>query len=781
MDRRLVWAVTFSLGVCAVTLQRSLLPWVILVGMGLVGIGLFLGPRLRLLPFFIFGVIWGNNAYHHALEQRIADANARTTREIVGTVAGLPREGARHIRFDFQILEASPEVGARLVGRTVRLRWYETDNVLTPGSQWRLVVELRSPRGYRNHHGFDYELFLLENGIQGTGYVRQGSRSPGMQNGLWVAVDRFRLNFRKHLANSQILVNKPLLTALSVGERSELDPAVRELLRESGLSHLVAISGLHIGLAALFAFSLAAGTCRVIAGSCSSIPARHVGLAAGVMMALAYSLVAGLPISTVRAVVMAVIGAALLLACIRSSSDLLLAATMFVVVTFFPRQVASAGFWLSFSAVWLICRFSSKQNLDRGQHSDGPVARVAIVKRHSIGYLRALVRLQIVLLAGMMPLLILVFGEVPLSAPLTNLFAVPIFGALVVPCVLFSLGAYAVGLPHWIDWILLSADKLISWVLWLAELLSGGVLPSVRLAPEFGATILMAFGLVGLLALRARQASMLLVALGVLWSVILFQSRTTLEEGEFRVTFLDVGQGLAMAVATRAHVLLYDFGPRFGNFSLGEAVVLPYLRGEGHAQIDAAIISHGANDHVGGFSSVLGQVPVKKLFTGEPQKTPGFDCHLHVDVPWVWDGVTFSFLRSLPDGAPSSNDRSCVLRIKGQYGSALLTGDIETAAEQSLLKYYGKGLKSDVLQIPHHGSKTSSTERFLATTQPRYAALSRGVLNRFNHPDQTVVERYQRHGAQIGDTATDGQLSYQSLREGWEVGSFTKDWARFWH
>ncbi|HAU42675.1 MAG TPA: hypothetical protein DCW50_11580, partial [Gammaproteobacteria bacterium] len=305
MDRRLVWAVTFSLGVCAVTLQRSLLPWVILVGMGLVGIGLFLGPRLRLLPFFIFGVIWGNNAYHHALEQRIADANARTTREIVGTVAGLPREGARHIRFDFQILEASPEVGARLVGRTVRLRWYETDNVLTPGSQWRLVVELRSPRGYRNHHGFDYELFLLENGIQGTGYVRQGSRSPGMQNGLWVAVDRFRLNFRKHLANSQILVNKPLLTALSVGERSELDPAVRELLRESGLSHLVAISGLHIGLAALFAFSLAAGTCRVIAGSCSSIPARHVGLAAGVMMALAYSLVAGLPISTVRAVVMA--------------------------------------------------------------------------------------------------------------------------------------------------------------------------------------------------------------------------------------------------------------------------------------------------------------------------------------------------------------------------------------------------------------------------------------------------------------------------------------------
>ena len=295
------------------------------------------------------------------------------------------------------------------------------------------------------------------------------------------------------------------------------------------------------------------------------------------------------------------------------------------------------------------------------------------------------------------------------------------------------------------------------------------------------ATILMVFGLVGFLALKARQASILLVTLGVLWGVVLFQNRTTLEEGEFRVTMLDVGQGLAMVVATRAHVLVYDFGPRFGSFSLGEAVVLPYLHGEGHGQLDAAIISHGANDHSGGASSVLEQVPLKKLFTGETQKTPGFDCHLQADVPWVWDGVTFSFLRSLPDGAPNANDRSCVLMIKGRYGSALLTGDIETAAERNLLKSYGKGLKSDVLQIPHHGSKTSSTERFLAATRPRYAALSRGVLNRFNHPDPAVVARYQEHGAQLADTATDGQLSYQSLREGWEVGSFAEDWARFWH
>ena len=781
MERRLVWAVTFSLGVCAVTYQRSLLPWAILVGMGVVGTGLFFGPRLRLLPFFIFGVIWGNSAYHHALDQRIASADAQTTREIVGTVIGLPQTGIRHIRFDFRILEARPEVETSLVGRTVRLRWYETDNALTPGSQWRLAVKLRSPRGYRNQHGFDYERFLLDNGIQGTGYVRQGSRSLGLQTGLRAALDRFRLNFRNYLENSPTLVNKPLLRALAVGERSGLDSAGRRLLRESGLSHLVAISGLHIGLAALFSFSLAAGTCRMVARSCSFIPARHAGVAAGVMTALAYSLVAGLPISTVRALVMAFIGAALLLACIRSSLDLLLATTMFLVAIFFPLQVVSAGFWLSFSAVWLISRFASERSLERVLLADGPVDLAAKVTGALIRHLRILVKLQIVLLVGMMPLLIFVFGEAPLSAPLTNLFAVPIFGLLVVPSVLFSLGAYAVGLSNWIDWMLLPADKLISWVLWFAGLLSGGVLPSVRLPPEFGAMILIVFGLIGLFALKARQVSMLLIALGILWGISLFQSRASLEEGEFRVTMLDVGQGLAMVAETRTHVLVYDFGPKFGSFSLGEAVALPYLRGEGHGQIDAAIISHDANDHVGGFSSVLEQVPLKKLFTGEPQRTPGLDCHLHADVPWVWNGVTFLFLRSLPDGVQDANDRSCVLSIKGQYGSALLTGDIEVSAEQTLLKHYGMGLKSDFLQIPHHGSKTSSTQRFLSATRPRYAALSRGAQNRFNHPDQDVVERYRQQEVQIGDTAMDGQVSYWSLREGWEVDSFSKDWVRFWH
>ena len=781
MHRRLIWAAAFSLGICAVTLQRSLIPVEVLAAMAITGAGLCFGPGLRLLPIFVFGLVWGNSVYHHALDQRITDRNDGGTHEILGTVIGIPHQGVQRIRFDFLILEADRQTGADWVGRTVRLRWYESPNVLTPGDQWKLKVKLRPPRGYRNQHGFDYERFLLENGIRATGYVREGTKYSGSPRDLFTAVDRFRLDFRNHLSSSAILVNKQMLTALAVGERSGLDRAQRSLLRESGLSHLVAISGLHIGLAALFAFSLAAGSCRLFARCCSFIPARHAGVVAGIVTALVYSLVAGLPISTVRALIMVLIGGILLLASTRSSLDTLLAASMFLVAAAFPLRVASPGFWLSFSAVWLIYRFVSQKSRGRVEGLGTPVGNTRKFVSAAIRYALTIGKLQLVLLAGMAPLLLFIFGEVPLASPLTNFVAVPIFGVLVVPSVLIALGVYAAGLPELVGWVLTPADKSISYTLWLAHFLSADLFPSIRLKPVAGALIVIGFGVVGVFWLKARQLGGLLIGMGLLWGGSLFQDSVSLRDGEFEITTLDVGQGLAMVVSTRTRVLVYDFGPRFGKFSLGEAVVLPHLLGEGHRQIDLAVVSHGANDHAGGFRAVLAQFPIKEVFSGEPGSVPGVDCHLGVDAPWVWDGVRFSFLKSLPTKIRDANDLSCVLSIQGQYASALLTGDIETPSEQVLVGHYGQGLQTDLLQIPHHGSKTSSTKNFLRRTAPRHAVLSRGRQNRFNHPASEVVKRYERQQARIWDTAVDGQVTFLSLRGGWQIKTFSEDWAGFWH
>ena len=781
MNRRLIWAVAFSLGVCAVTLQRSLIPPEVLAAMAITGAGLCFGPGLRLLPIFVFGLVWGNSVYHHALDQRITDTDDGATHEILGTVIGIPNQSVQRIRFDFLILEADWQTGADLAGRTVRLRWYESPNVLTPGDQWKLKVKLRSPRGYRNQHGFDYERFLLENGIRATGYVREGYKSSGSPRGFFTAVDRFRLGFKNHLSNSGILVNKQMLTALAVGERSGLDRAQRRLLRESGLSHLVAISGLHIGLAALFAFSLAAGGCRLFARCCSFIPARNAGVVAGIATALVYSLVAGLPISTVRAVIMVLIGGILLLASTRSSLDTLLGASMFLVAGAFPLRVASPGFWLSFSAVWLIYRFVSQKSRGRVEGLAAPVGNTRKFVNAAIRYSFTIGKLQLVLLAGMTPLLLFIFGEIPLASPLANFVAVPIFGVLVVPSVLIALGAYAAGLPELVGWVLTPADKSISCTLWLAHFLSAELFPSIRLTPAAGALIVIGFGVVGVFWLKARQFGGLLIGIGLLWSGSLLQDSASLRDGEFEITTLDVGQGLAMVVSTRTRVLVYDFGPRFGKFSLGEAVVLPHLLGEGHRQIDVAVVSHGANDHAGGFSAVLDQFPIKKVFSGEPGSVPGVDCHLAADAPWVWDGVRFSFLKSLPNKIRDANDLSCVLSVQGQYASALLTGDIESPSEQVLVGRYRHRLQTDLLQIPHHGSKTSSTQNFLRRIAPRHAVLSRGRQNRFDHPASEVVKRYERRQARIWDTAVDGQVTFLSLRGGWQIKTFSEDWAGFWH
>jgi competence protein ComEC len=296
-----------------------------------------------------------------------------------------------------------------------------------------------------------------------------------------------------------------------------------------------------------------------------------------------------------------------------------------------------------------------------------------------------------------------------------------------------------------------------------------------------GALIVIGFGFVGFIWLKARQLGGLLIGIGLLWGGSLVQASVSLRDGEFEITTLDVGQGLAMVVSTRNRVLVYDFGPRFGKFSLGDAVVLPHILGEGHRQIDAAVVSHGANDHAGGFPAVLDQLPIKEVFSGAPGSVPGANCHLAADAPWVWDGVRFSFLKSLPNNIRDANDRSCVLSIQGRYASALLTGDIETPSEQVLIGHYGQGLQTDLLQIPHHGSKTSSTKNFLRRTAPRHAVLSRGRQNRFDHPASEVVERYEMQQARIWDTAVDGQVTFLSLRGGWQIKTFSKDWAGFWH
>ena len=777
-----MWAMAFSVGICTVILQRSLLPITLSVALALTSVGLIIGARIVITGIFLLGLTWGNIVSHYTLEQRFSSSDVGGLKAITGTVTGVPQKRGGVVRFDFHIDRAVTKEGKEfLSGRRVRLRWYEPLETPESGDQWRFKVRLRPPQGYRNTHGFDYEYYLLRSGIHGTGYVLEGARRPESRWTIWGAVDHFRSTFKENLERSAGLANRGILTALAVGERSGIDSSTRKLLRESGLSHLVAISGLHIGLATLFAYGIAVGFWRVFPGVCQRLPAHFAGWVLGVATALGYSFVAGFPISTIRAFVMVCIGGLLVGSCTRTSPENLLAATMFFVSVTWPLSVTSPGFWLSFSAVWLIFRFvpNGRRNLlkDRINDENKFLQRI----RSLINYLYALMKLQLVLLVGMLPLLASIFGEIPLSGPVNNLVAVPAFGFCVVPSALAGLGAHLLGYSNLVPWILWPADRLISGILAIAGWFSQISLSTVRVGSVFGAALLVCLGFSFLLKPGAIKLGGALLSLGIFWAGSGLFGGDKLSWGEFNIAMLDVGQGLAVVVTTRQHVLVYDFGPRYGDFSLGEAVVLPHLHGENLGAIDVAVLSHSANDHVGGFAAVADQFAIRQQFSGDPGQVQGVSCHNAPEPAWNWDGVHFTFLRSKPAKSRNVNNLSCVLRIQGDYGSALLTGDLESGAEEVLVSRYGAELATDLLQVPHHGSKTSSSWRFLNATNPSYALLSRGKRNRFGHPSPGVMTRYRREHVDVWDTAEEGQIDFRSTAAGWRVETFSTDSTRFWH
>jgi competence protein ComEC len=264
---------------------------------------------------------------------------------------------------------------------------------------------------------------------------------------------------------------------------------------------------------------------------------------------------------------------------------------------------------------------------------------------------------------------------------------------------------------------------------------------------------------------------------------LLFPASASLQQGEFRLVVLDVGQGLAAVVRTRDHTLLYDTGPRFGpEFSAGSAVVLPYLRQAGIGRLDVLMISHGDSDHAGGVHDVLRGIAVGRVLAGAPASVP----HPAVEPcragqRWRWDGVDFEVLHPSPGADRRDNDSSCVLRIRNEARAALLTGDIEAAAEASLLSLARDRLQAQVLLAPHHGSRTSSSMPFIAAVRPDAVVFATGFRNRFGFPKQDIIARYQRHGARILDTARSGAIDIRLRRAGISIHTYRQAHRRFWH
>jgi competence protein ComEC len=278
-------------------------------------------------------------------------------------------------------------------------------------------------------------------------------------------------------------------------------------------------------------------------------------------------------------------------------------------------------------------------------------------------------------------------------------------------------------------------------------------------------------GVLWLLAPRGLPGRLL----GVAWLLPLFLvAPLAPPPGAFRVTVLDVGQGLAVLVQTHAHALLYDTGPRFTDTAdAGERIIAPMLRASGVARLDGMIVSHQDSDHSGGAISLLQTVPVTWLASSLPvdgaivrARTESGETSERCVAGrrWHWDGVDFALLHpveaSYANPKLKANDLSCVLRVGSGAGSALLTGDIEARTEADLVRRDRAALRASLLVIPHHGSRTSSTPAFIVAVNPELAVFTPGYRNRFGHPRPEIVARYADAGIPTYRTDYEGALTF---------------------
>lgn len=669
------------------------------------------------------------------LGQRLDPALEGVSLRLAGHVASVPQTVGDGLRFR---LATERQDG---VPPLVELTWYSPQWRPQAAERLELEVRLRRPRGFANPGGGDYEARLLREGLGATGYVRSATRLG--RSGRDVA--RFPVLVARDAISETIratLGERPatgIVAGLSVGLQDALTTAQWRELARSGTSHLMAISGMHIGMFALVAGWVVARIQRLRQRRGALGTARDAAVVAGSLAALAYASLAGWSVPTQRTAIMIAIVALALRARRRVGSADALAAGAIAVLAIEPLAPLSVGFWLSFGAVASILLVTS-----------GQLARPGVAR----GYAQS----QWAVTAGLVPVLVGSFGTVSLVSVGVNFLAIPLYTLVVVPAVLLATalvlaapaaGGVALAGVAWLieaTWPLIAVPAAWPWATW-------GV---AGLGP-IGWAVLVTGAVAALAPLPApgRVAGLALAVAACGWRA------EAPEWGAARVVMLDVGQGLAAVVETRYHLLVYDAGPAFRSGSdTGALVVEPYLRHRGLRRVDVLAVSHDDLDHAGGVDSLARLMPIGRLVTnGHALATPGPIEHCRRGGQWRWDGVSFEWLHPGPEPLPGDNDRSCVLRVRVGSHVLLLTGDIERTAEAEIAGQAEPGWV-DVLTVPHHGSRTSSTQAFVDATRPRWALVPSGHRNRWGFPKPDVVARWEAAGASVIVGSASGAVEF---------------------
>ncbi|MCH2339202.1 DNA internalization-related competence protein ComEC/Rec2 [Pseudomonas sp. NPDC047963] len=714
----------------------SVLPFVLAAGLAL------LPFRWRAVGCFLCGFAWACLGAQDALDDRLAVELDGRTFWLEGMVSGLPDVRGGVVRFELV------DITSRHSGLPSRLRlaWYGGPR-MQAGERWRLAAKLKRPRGLVNPHSFDYEAWLLARRIGASGTIKAGERVSVAEGEL-----AWRDQLRQRLLTVDAQGRSGALAALVVGDDSGLSTADWRVLQDTGTVHLMVISGQHVGMLAGLLYGLVALLARwgIWPRRVAWLPCACSLALAG---ALAYGWLAGFEVPVQRALVMVALVLLWRLRYRHLGVWLPLLIALDAVLLLDPLVGLQSGFWLSFLAVALL----------------------ALVFRGRLGSLswwRTLSRAQWSMALGLLPILLALGLPVSLSGPIANLFAVPLVSAVIVP---FSLlGTTLLWVPGIGELVLWVAGGLLAVLFDALRWIAGWQPAWLPASLPLWSWLLVALGTLLILL----PSGVPFRALGLVFLLpLLFPPADKPATGQAEIWLFDVGQGLAVLIRTREHALLYDAGPRYGDFDIGERVVWPSLRTLGVSGLDLLILSHADSDHAGGASAIQRHMPAERVVSGEPDRLPASlnpELCRSGDV-WEWDQVSFMLWQS--PQARDGNQSSCVLLIEANGERLLLTGDIDVQTEQALLSST-MPLDVEWLLVPHHGSRSSSSPVFIEATGAGGALISRSLHNAFGHPHPEVVRRLQAAGAQLHDTAEQGALRIRLGR--YEPVQGLRAERRFW-
>lgn len=589
------------------------------------------------------------------------------------------------------------------------------------GDVLEATVILKPLHSMNSPGSFDALQWAEQNNIVAQATIKSAKKIDNAR-GVTVNMQRLREQLA-HITHTQLhdINVVAVIESLTLGISNHLSWELLQSFNLSGTRHLLSISGSHIAMVAMIAYAIFFSLMRFIVIWRPIINAHSCAIALSVLVIGFYVGLSGEQTPTLRALWMALLGLAAIFFHRYSSLMNRIIVAAIVVILMDNSAIYSPSFYLSFYAVFLIAYHQ------------------LLVSRANKKW-RSYLSLNMLLLIGLIPISLFFFSQFAFVSLFANLIAIPWVGFIILPLAILLQWFTFFGWQCHFLWAFLEwTTHGFLWVLDVFSEITNHV-PGMFLTGHLSLTSTIILSLLILLAFLPRGTPGKWLCLLAL--IPIFLSRTEPEIGNAEVVFLNVGQGLSVLVKTHHHLLVYDTGPKFfTGGDVAQSIIIPYFYYRGWRQVDVLMVSHGDADHSGGAKTLRKFFPARQVFSSDLQKVPGATLCQRGQY-WQWDGVRFEVL--YPDDAHQhkGNNSSCVLKVTTGSASMLLTGDIERPAEKYLVEHFRPELRSAIISVPHHGSKTSSSEEFLSAVQPKYAVFSYGFLNRFHFPSSLVMQRY---------------------------------------